>query len=408
MTSEVTLFKPNELVAAIDQLEVSRTAKHLCNYFLQYAQTVLRDPQQNNSMYGNTFEIYISELNAEAQIGLRDYKLIEKSLKALMQPVTIRDRDNPKNFTMLVPIYMVAVDFSKGVYRFSLAPEVIDILKKYKFFTKLDLHEFNFLESKHSHVLYEWLKRWETAPQIPELPIDELRRITHTAGKKTYDNFTDVQRRILNVAVNEISEKTPYQLSYETIKTRAKTRNKVTAIQFYFTKKEIKTPTENKPENAAPISSAYEKLRKVCGRYMTLKFYYNATYIYHIETLEQFADDCAEKNYHPNKTKFFEWLDERCSMNQKGYYKQYHIYSEKFFKSVFSTEEIDPSSVVTTEDGREMWLGRKIQHVHEEYVSEAMKFYGELPYNEYKHYLSGIWQRFEQQFNVNRDNVFEQ
>ena len=407
--NEITLFKPNELVAAIDQLEVSRTAKHLCNYFLQYAQTALLNPdQQNNSKYGNTFEIYVSELNAEAQIGLRDYKLIEKSLKALMQPVTIRDRDNPRNFTMLVPIYMVAIDFSKGVYRFSLAPEVIDILKKYKFFTKLDLHEFNFLESKHSHVLYEWLKRWETSPQMPELPIDELRRITHTANKKSYDNFTDVKRFILDVAVTEINEKTPYQVSYDAIKTRSKTRNKVTAIQFYFSKKEIKKEAEKKPENTASISSAYEKLRSVCsGRYMTLKFYYEATYIYEPETLEQFADDCLAKSYHPNKTVFFKWLDERCSINQKGYHKQKYIYSEEFFKSVFITEEMDPASIVHTPEGREMWLGGKIKTVHEEYVSEAMKFYGELPYNEYKHYLSGIWQRFQQQFNVNEDNVFE-
>lgn len=407
--NEITLFKPNELVAAIDQLEVSRTAKHLCNYFLQYAQTALLNPdQQNNSKYGNTFEIYVSELNAEAQIGLRDYKLIEKSLKALMQPVTIRDRDNPRNFTMLVPIYMVAIDFSKGVYRFSLAPEVIDILKKYKFFTKLDLHEFNFLESKHSHVLYEWLKRWETSPQMPELPIDELRRITHTANKKSYDNFTDVKRFILDVAVTEINEKTPYQVSYDAIKTRSKTRNKVTAIQFYFSKKEIKTEVENKPDDPViNMPSGYEKLRKVCGRYMTLKFYYKATYIYEPETLEQFADDCAEKNYHPNKEVFSKWLDERCSINQKGYHKQKYIYSEEFFKSVFITEEMDPASIVHTDDGREMWLGGKIKTVHEEYVSEAMQLYGKLPYNEYKHYLSGIWQRFQQEFNVNRDNVFE-
>ena len=45
--------------------------------------------------------------------------------------------------------------------------------------------------------------------------------------------------------------------------------------------------------------------------------------------------------------------------------------------------------------------------VKEEYVAEAMQLYGKLPYNEYKHYLSGIWKRFEQEFNVNKDNVFE-
>jgi plasmid replication initiation protein len=403
---DITLFKPNELIAAIDQIQVNRIAKHLCNYFLQYAQYKLKTDKNQ----GHQFELPISELNAEAQIGLKDYKLIEKSLNALMQPVTIRDKDDPRSYIKLVPIYLVFVDANKGVYRFSLAPEVLDIIKNTDYFTKLNLHEFNFLESKHSLVLYEWLKRYETAPQIPELSIDELRNITHTADKKTYDNFSDLQKRVLDVAIKEISEKTPYTVTYEAIKTRIKYRPKVTAIQFHFTKKEIKKEAEKKPENAASISSAYEKLRSVCsGRYMTLKFYYEATYIYEPETLEVFADDCLAKSYHPNKTVFFKWLDERCSINQKGYHKQKYIYSEKFFRSVFCTTEEKYSMEVTMSSGEKIPAGfpEIIINVKEEYVAEAMKFYGKLPYNEYKHYLSDIWKRFEQQFNVNRDNVFE-
>ena len=309
---EDLLLKPNELIAVIDEIPVSRTAKHLCNYFLQYAQHELKF----NNHTSNRFELHIADLNAEAQIGLKDYKLIEKSLNALMQPVTIRAKDDPRSFIKLVPIYLVIVDAKKGVYRFSLAPEVIEILRNTDYFTKLNLHEFNFLESKHSIVIYEWLKRWETAPKIPQLPIDELRRITHTAEKKTYDNFTDLKRGMLDIAVTEISEKTPYTVTYEAIKTRIKYRPKVTAIQFYFSKKErkkeIKIEAKNKPESAAPISPVFKKLRNICsGKYMTLKFYYEATYIYTPKTLEVFADDCLAKNYHPNKTVFSKWLKER-------------------------------------------------------------------------------------------------
>ena len=142
---------------------------------------------------------------------------------------------------------------------------------------------------------------------------------------------------------------------------------------------------------------------------MTLKFYYEATYIYEPETLEQFADDCIAKNYHPNKEVFFKWLDERCSINQKGYHKQKYIYSEEFFKSVFCTETRKYSMMIPMSNGESMPAGLPeiIVNVKEEYVAEAMKPYGKLPYNEYRRYLSEIWKRFEQQFNVNRDNVFE-
>ena len=402
---EDLLLKPNELIAVIDEIPVSRTAKHLCNYFLQYAQHELKF----NNHTSNRFELNIADLNAEAQIGLKDYKLIEKSLNALMQPVTIRAKDDPRSFIKLVPIYLVIVNAKKGVYQFSLAPEVMEILRNTDYFTKLNLHEFNFLESKHSIVIYEWLKRWETAPKIPQLPIDELRRMTHTAEKKTYDNFTDLKRGLLDIAVTEISEKTPYTVTYEAIKTRIKYRPKVTAIQFHFIKKEIKIETKNKLDNpVVSMPSGYEKLRKVCGRYMNKEFYFKATYIYEPETLEQFAIDCIVKDYHPNSTKFFEWLNERCSTNKKGYFKQKHIYSEEFFRDVFTTSEEDPNSIVHTPEGREMWLGGTIETVHEEYVTKAMEFYGKLPYNDYRHYLSGVWNEFQKEFNVYKDNVFEQ
>lgn len=399
--NEVQIYKPNELIGIIERNNISRVARHLWTFLLQYAQQQIKFHNHK----GVDFEVSVSQINGLAEIHQKNYKLLQNALECLMSPVRIRD--DPNCYESVVPVTRIKIDVASGVYKFRLEELVIDLLRTTEYFTIINITEFNPFKSKHSHVLYEWLKRWETSPQMPLLQIDVLRGMTNTADKKAYDNFTNIRDKILDVAVKEINEHTKYIASYQPIKTRAKTRNKVTAVQFYFSKKEIKTEVENKPDDSViNMPSGYEKLRKVCGRYMTLKFYYEATYIYEPETLERFADDCAEK-YKPNRTKFFEWLDERCGMNQKGYFKQKYIYSEKFFKSVFSTEEIDPSSVVTTDDGREMWLGGKIKTVHEEYVSEAMKFYGELPYNEYKHYLSGIWQRFQQQFNVNEDNVFE-
>ena len=403
--SEMTLYKPNEFIGAIDKLEVSRTAKHLLNFFLQYAQHEIKF----NNHVGTNFEINVLTINGLADLHVRNYARLKQSLQTLMQPVVLRD--DPKQFIAIVPISDITIDVQSGVYRFELTNRVCNLLKNCDYFTKLQLREFNNLQSKQRITIYEWLKRWETAPKgIQPLPIDELRRITNTENKKTYDNFTHIQIRILDVAVNEINQYTPYQVSYETIKERAKFRPKVTAIQFHFTKKEIKIETKNKPDDPViNMPSGYEKLRKVCGRYMNKEFYFKATYIYEPETLEQFAIDCIVSNYHPNKKVFFEWLNERCSINQKGYHKQKYIYSEKFFRSVFCTETRKYKMMIPTGNGELMPAGLPeiIVNVKEEYVAEAMQLYGKLPYNEYKHYLSGIWKRFEQEFNVNKDNVFE-
>ena len=335
----ISLFKPNELIAAIDQIQVNRIAKHLCNYFLQYAQYKLRnDPNQ-----GHQFELPISELNAEAQLGLKDYKLIDKSIKALMQPVTIRPKDNPKCITHLVPIYLVTMDMEHGLYKFSLAPEVLDIVKNTDYFTKLNLHEFNLLESKHSLVLYEWLKRYETAPQIPVLTVEELRNITHTADKKSYDNFTDVKRFILDVAVKEISEKTPYTVTYETIKTRMKFKAKVTAVKFTMTKKKS-------AEQLAGASGIVSKdIISVQGRYETLcelyvkynfcsdpKDFYLATYKVEYKLLLDFFNQKKDK-YKQQKDKL-KWLLNDIN-NPESTRNPRRANQTDYYKSLFDKEE---------------------------------------------------------------------
>ena len=223
-----------------------------------------------------------------------------------MQPVTIRDKDDPRSYTKLVPIYLVTVDAKNGVYRFSLAPEVLDIIKNTDYFTKLNLHEFNFLESKHSLVLYEWLKRYETAPQIPQLTVEELRKITHTADKKTYDNFSDLQKRVLDVAVREISEKTPYTVTYEPIKTRTMRRPKVTAVKFTMTKKKSeKQLAGSSGIESKEIDSVRRQYEALCELYIKYNFcnstedFYRATYEADYKLLKWFFDkkkDLKQKN----------------------------------------------------------------------------------------------------------------
>jgi plasmid replication initiation protein len=293
----VTFFKPNELIAVIDQVHVNRLAKHMCNYFLKYAQEQIKTNIKLNRQTSNLFELSIPETNALAEITAHDIPRIESTLDKLMQPVTIRYKDDPKKIHKLVPIYEIVVDAERGIYRFRLAETMMELLKTSDYFTKLQLTEFNNLISKHSIVLYEWLKRYETSPQIPQLTVEDLRNITHTADKKTYDNFSDLQKRILDVAVNEISEKTPYTVTYEPIKTKIKYRPKVTAIKFTMTKKksaeQLAGTSGIVTKEIADVSSKYQEL---CEKYIQFDFcstpeeFYRATYVADFKQLEWFFD----------------------------------------------------------------------------------------------------------------------
>ena len=330
--TNIELYKPNELIGAIDQIEVSRTAKHLLNFFLQYSQHELHKYKKlhpDSEVYPTEFEIDVHTINGLAEIHSRDYERLKLKLIRLMQPVILRD--DPKKFSALTPITAIDIDVPRGMYKFELQPKVVKALANTDYFTKLKLSDFNGLESKHSIVIYEWLKRYETSPQIPKLTVEDLRNITHTANMRKYNNFTDIKLRILDVAVNEISEKTPYTVTYETIKTRTTRRPKVTAIKFTMTKKK----SEKEIIETSGIESKVQGMYKVlCDQYIQFGFcseraeFYKATYAIDYELLFGFFERKKDIQHKDKLQWLYATLEDPSSKlryrrpNQQDYYKR--------------------------------------------------------------------------------------
>jgi len=337
---ELSLYKPNELISMISELELNRTARHLFNYFLRFAQKKIKFEDYN----GTTFEINIHDLNELAKINQKDYKIISKSLDGLMKPVTLID--NPKQIVKVVPVTYVNVDREKGIYQFTLQELVIDLLKKTDYFTKLDLKEFNPLKSKHSIVIFEYLKRYENFGQIPLITMEELRAITDTNNK--YPNFTDFERYVLSVAKDEINEHTAYTFDYLTIKKRTCRRPKVHAIQFQFIKKsassgndlDVTKVTEKQEQNVAKNEDLHVKTNSMrrnahafdqlyldfCRKFKDLSIndYEFALNTYELTTLHQFLND-MQKYSSLSSEKFLSYLEDRTS---KGW-QNYQIKKEK-------------------------------------------------------------------------------
>lgn len=324
MQNELQLYKPNELVSVISSMELNRTARHLFNYFLQYAQKKIKFENYQS----NTFRVNINELNELADITQKDYKLLSKALDNLMKVVTLTN-DN-KHIEKLVPVTYVKVDILTGEYVFRLEELVINLLRQTDYFTKLNLLEFNPLKSKHSIILFEHLKRYEKLKQIPELSVEELRKITDT--QKKYPNFNNLQQYVLDVAVSEINEFTNYNVSYTVIKTRAKTRPKVSAVQFYFSKKVLEATNSPTVEEAAcsesdplwvqePVQEVQElTVDEAFGLFadfkrvftdLTKEQYNLATYKYTYKTLNKFAENVAKYTKTYTSNEFEQWLADR-------------------------------------------------------------------------------------------------
>lgn len=331
---ELTLYKPNELISIISELELNRTARHLFNYFLRHAQKKIKFENYQK----NTFEINIHDLNELAKINQKNYKLISKALDSLIQPVTLSD--DPKLIHKIVPIYEIKVNIEKGIYQYKLADIIIELLANTDYFTKLDLKEFNPLKSKHSIVLFEYLKRYENFGQIPLITMEELRAITDTNNK--YPNFTDFERYVLSVAKKEINEHTAYSVDYLTIKKRACRRPKVHAIQFHFSKKSASSGidqdvieiTEKQGQNVAKNEDLHVKTNSMrrnahafdqlyldfCRKFKDLSIndYEFALNTYELTTLHQFLND-MQKYSTLSSDKFLSYLEDRTKKGWLNY-----------------------------------------------------------------------------------------
>lgn len=314
---DIQLFKPNEMVSIFAELELNRTARHLFNYFLQHAQRKIKF----ENFQGDTFHINIKELNELANINPNTYDIVEKSLRCLMRPVEIRN--DPHCYEAFVPVTRVKVNKKTGEYDFTLQRLVIDLLRQTDYFTKLELKEFNLFNSKFSLIILEFLKQYEKLKKIPEVSVDELRKITDTTKK--YPNFKHLQQYVLDVAVKEINESTNYSVSYELIKVRTQRRPKVGAVQFYFSKKVEATnsPTVEEAACLDPVQNAQDQemtIDKAFGLFAELKRVFSsltkeqynlATYKYTYKTLDKFADSIAKYSKTYTTENFWQWLADR-------------------------------------------------------------------------------------------------
>lgn len=318
MNDNLQLLKPNEMISVFAELDLNRTARHLFNYFLQHAQKKIKF----ENFQGDTFHINIKELNELANIYPKTYEVVEKSLRHLMRPVEIRN--DPHCYEAFVPVTRVKVNKKTGEYDFTLQRLVIDLLRQTDYFTKLELKEFNLFNSKFSLIILEFLKQYEKLKKIPEVSVDELRKITDTTKK--YPNFKHLQQYVLDVAVKEINESTNYSVSYELIKVRTQRRPKVGAVQFFFEKKVLENsptvevqaaacldPVQNAQDQEMTIDEAFglfAELKRVFSD-LTKEQYNLATYKYTYKTLDKFADSIAKYSKTYTTENFWQWLADR-------------------------------------------------------------------------------------------------
>ncbi len=208
------------------------------------------NPPKDQTVYLSKKEMFAFFKVDDNDKHSRFKEAIEKMQKQAFFQIK-KEQDKGFKFVSIVPIpYVEWTDYHDEVLiRFS--PEIMPYLINLKTnFTQHALSEISELNSKYAIVLYRWLsmnynqyehysvkggRREEQVESYrnPEMSVRDLREMTDTIDE--YKDFRNFDKWILKNPLDEITEHTSLQVTYEKVK---KGRS-IDSIVFHITKKQV-------------------------------------------------------------------------------------------------------------------------------------------------------------------------
>lgn len=222
------------------------------------------NPPEDQTVYLSKQELFAFFKVDDNDKHSRFKEAIEKMQKQAFFQIK-KEQDKGFKFVSIVPIpYVEWTDYHDEVLiRFS--PEIMPYLINLKTnFTQHALSEISELNSKYAIVLYRWLsmnynqyehysvkggRREEQVQSYrnPEMSIRDLREMTDTIDE--YQDFRNFDKWILKNPLDEITEHTSLQVTYEKVK---KGRS-IDSIVFHITKKQVAADSSYKQDDPVYI-----------------------------------------------------------------------------------------------------------------------------------------------------------
>lgn len=199
-----------------------------------------RDPEKR------VFSVEIGTIKKLSGIGRNDNKELKASLKALLSLIieyNILGKDKHERGAFPFLSFVKIEGQRRGgtsTLHFEFPTPILEAVKRPAMYVKLNLFIRRGLSSKHSLALYEILKDYQNIGNI-RIEIENFRRLVGVSEGQ-YKIFTMLQKRIIDVAVEEINEKTDLKAMYDL----EREGRKITAIIFRVhatIKEETKTST---------------------------------------------------------------------------------------------------------------------------------------------------------------------
>lgn len=317
-TKQYTLFKEDESLWEIKKasslVQISNIAtlvqRKAMNAMVCVAKDILkRNPDQR------IFKCDLGLIKRLCGLSNNDNKGLKEGLRALRNlsiEYNILNKDKSKQrwiFSFLA--YAEINELGKGKaseFTFEFPSIILDVVKKPNMYVTLSLLVIRGLSSKHSIALYEFLKDYIKLGKI-SCSIEDFRKLMGIKeGQYVYS--TMLRKRVLEIAVKEINEKTDIEVAYEL----EKHGRKLLGISFTMSQKSNqKTGLEGQAaleKKLARFGIAKKKIQYLLTHHDEQYIRANITIVEeqakkgNIENITAYLLKAFENDYRPNETEF--------------------------------------------------------------------------------------------------------
>lgn len=142
--------------------------------------------------------------------------------------------------------YSVGGGYAEIMFGNDVIPLITRLSEKY---TEYDLKQIQHLKSTYSLRIFELLMKWSSVGKTAPIKLVDLRAMLGIEDEQ-YQNMSDFKKRVIDLAMTEITETTDYKASYD----QQKKGREIVSFIFKFSKKaSAKTKTDKNDKNTSEV-----------------------------------------------------------------------------------------------------------------------------------------------------------
>lgn len=177
------------------------------------------------------YEIPIRKLCSLIGYDSRDYKKLRKSIMDLIVTAiewnVISNEEGERKEKWQASAIISAAKIENGVCTYEFSSIMRELLHRPDIYGKIDINIMIEFNSGYGLALYENCVRFQGLASTPWLPISVFRKLMGVP-ESSYQNFCDLKKRVLDIAVREVNQHSPIKVMPEL----KRVNKKVTSIKF--------------------------------------------------------------------------------------------------------------------------------------------------------------------------------